>query len=117
MYECNVIPTFYLTEEREARKQYRCCECHAAIEKGEVHLYIAGRWSSGFETFRQHLACQHCCEYIRDHLEDECIPFGELLNWWKEYRHDSIENKSHVDWVNFRKLMVVVLRRCRKSRM
>lgn len=76
-------PSVYSESEVVARKEYPCVECCAPILKGERHLRWAGLWDGSWSYGRQHLLCRDACVWIRDALNDECIPFGALHEWWK----------------------------------
>lgn len=86
MTECE-LPTFYDYSEPIARKRHRCCECNAPILKGEKHFRGTGKWDGHIQTHRQHLLCMETCMLIRDEFNGfECIAFGDLKEWWDEYR-------------------------------
>jgi hypothetical protein len=50
-------PEFYKELERRARKQYECCECGGAIEKGSLHHYAAGVYGGRWSTHRTCIGC------------------------------------------------------------
>lgn len=81
-------PEMYSAVDRVARKEHKCCECNAPIRKGEKYVECSGRWDGKFDVFRQHDLCCRACMFIRD-LEGECLPFGEMMEWYHEcYRAD-----------------------------
>ena len=41
----------------QGRKEYTCCECGAAIAKGDRHEYAMGLWEGSFDTYRTCLTC------------------------------------------------------------
>jgi hypothetical protein len=107
------LPEFYATAETKARQRHRCCECHAWIEVGERYLTIRGKWDGGIDTYRQHLLCARACEFARDHLDEECIPFGGLFEWWGECHLGRYWSK---DWQEFRDMLAQIIRRQRGTR-
>lgn len=110
------LPTFYNISEPTAKKPHRCCECRAPINIGEKHLKISGKWDGPPETFRQHQACAEACMLIRDEFEDECIGFGELMEWYGEWRIGWQADHREEEMVKkFRHLMAVILWRERKK--
>lgn len=73
-------PEFYHETYPKARKSYRCVECAAPIEVGEVHLKYRGKWDGVVGGGRQHMLCRELCKFIRDEFQDgECIGFGQLF--------------------------------------
>ena len=58
------------SEERKARKSWRCYECSRAIEPGERHEYVTGILN-GDEHWQQYRTCTHCIE-ARRWLWDIC---------------------------------------------
>ncbi|MDE2099537.1 MAG: hypothetical protein KGL39_19955 [Patescibacteria group bacterium] len=88
--ECE-IPEFYRVQERKAKKQYPCIECGVDIVPEEKYLYVCGVWDGELSQFRQHLLCARTCEFIRDHIEHECIGFGALFDWLNDYQGQGTE--------------------------
>ena len=84
MPEC-IIPEFYKHWEPTARKVHRCVECGTAILKGEKHFQYVVKWEGDISGGRQHLLCMEACMLIRDEIEDECILFGGLFEWYGEH--------------------------------
>lgn len=80
-------PSVYREAEVVARKEHPCVECNAPILKGEKHLRYSGCWDGSWGGGRQHLLCRDACVWIRDVLNEECIPFGALFEWWEEHRY------------------------------
>lgn len=80
--ECD-IPQFYAWSILTARKQHDCCECSAKINPGEKYFRCSGKWDGLISSYKQHLLCEQACEFIRDEIENECIPFGSLFEWLK----------------------------------
>lgn len=113
--ECE-IASFYTHEEPVARKEHRCCECRSPINKGERHFRCTGKWGGKIQTFRQHLLCMEACMFVRDHLSDECIPFGELEEFIGEFRRDIRESPRGSDCHKLRQMMARIHRRERKHR-
>jgi hypothetical protein len=111
--ECE-IDKVYSAVERVARKKHVCCECGVAIDKGEKYLNCSGIWSYGAETNKQHLICAEACEIIRDKIDNECIPFGYLIEWYHDAGMDYVPRDA--DGVaDFRSLMAKILWRRYKS--
>lgn len=105
-------PAFYSAVDRTARKQHKCCECDAPIERGEKYVVCTGKWENGVETFRQHAACCEACMFMRDKLFDgeECVPFGGM---WEEY--DELYKAERRAWQkDKRDLFAAILKRERK---
>lgn len=82
-------PSVYGEKEVVARKEHRCVECSAPILKSEKHLRYSGRWDGNWDSGRQHLLCRDACVWVRDQLEDRCLAFGELREWWSDRRSSS----------------------------
>lgn len=58
---------FVSTAVRKARKEYKCCECHELIKKGDQYERVAGKWETSLQTYRTCLACSEireafCCD-------------------------------------------------------
>lgn len=51
--------TFYHEREVTAAKPHACYECHEAIQKGERHHVVAGKWEGEVRTYR---FCAPCWE-------------------------------------------------------
>lgn len=81
------IAEFYTYTEPVARKQHKCCECSAPIEKGEKHFRAFGKWTFGTDAYRQHFLCMEACMLIRDKFNGgDCIAFGRLMETFSELR-------------------------------
>lgn len=80
-----VIPEF-MSDKRDfaVRKDHKCIECGDIIKKGERAYRYAAKWDGDFSSGYQHMDCCITCEYIRDELDEECIPFGYLGEWVDE---------------------------------
>lgn len=91
--ECE-IPEFYSTSTPRARKAHVCCECGSDIFKGEKHFQATGKWDGAISSYRQHLICERACEFIRDHIDYECIGYGTLfeycggVDYFKHYKKE-----------------------------
>jgi hypothetical protein len=110
---CDYDPAeFYTHHEPVARKRHQCVECLAPIEKGERHFAYSGKWDGSISTGRQHLLCMEACMLIRDKLNDECIPFGGLRDWYGEMRRDI----CGPDATKLRRMMAKINCRVRRSR-
>lgn len=120
MYECDVLPDFYHWTEPVARKEHRCCECGAPINRGEKYFRAHGKWDGAISVYRQHLLCMEACMYVRDNFNGhECIPFGCL----REYCHELFADQYHRPrdrhndkWKTMRSMMARIIVRERHSR-
>lgn len=111
MYDDCEIPDFYSHSDPVARKAHKCCECGVAIDKGEKHFFVTGKWGGGIQRYRQHILCMNACVYARDYLNGyECIAFGQLFEWCGEvdYLRDT---KKSAQSKEFRGMMANILRR------
>lgn len=90
-------PSVYGEKEVKARKAHSCVECSALILPGEIHLVYSGCWDGSWSGGRQHLLCRDACVWIRDVLNEECIAFGELSEWWSNNKHVR-DHVSYEDW-------------------
>lgn len=80
------LPQYYKCKERKARKSHVCCECMAPIVPGEKYLQVNGCWDYVPQVFRQHLLCAQACEFVRDAtLVENCLSFGELKEWYRDW--------------------------------
>ncbi len=61
-------------ETRKARKVTKCYECHEAIQVGQEHEYIFGKFEGEDCTYR---TCLPCVE-IRGHFSDGSWVFGSV---------------------------------------
>lgn len=107
------IPEFYCHKEPKARKEHRCCECKAPINKGEVHFFVSMKYEGEISTERQHLDCMNACMEVRSY-QDECVYYGGLKEWWAECRMDRSVARDH-DLKDFRHLFARILRRERAA--
>ncbi len=110
-YDCEMPEFFNSKTGIKARKQHRCCECAAPINMGELHYRGTGVWGGDFQTYRQHLACKEACVMIRDFNDGECISFGELREYWREYVDVGTKDEKA-----FRSTMARILYRERRHR-
>ena len=53
----------YVESWRRARKEHKCCECHAPIRVGERHQFASGLWDGAWGSFR---TCKACADIIAD---------------------------------------------------
>ena len=82
------MPSAFRTATRKAAKQHSCCECGAAIEKGEKYQYSSGIWDGKPDSFKQ---CMNCHEIMVAAISDagycdEAPSFGMLLEWFVEFQ-------------------------------
>jgi len=42
---------------RKAKKQHDCCECGAAIHRGERYEYVTGLWDGSWNAYKTCAAC------------------------------------------------------------
>lgn len=98
------MPEFYSESYQVAKKMHRCAECRTAINPGERYIACRGKWDGEFQVFKQHEVCLEACLAAREYMSDECVPFGGLMEW---YREDP-QSKKH--WTpRLRKAMAGVL--------
>lgn len=81
------MPSCYGHEERKARKAHKCCECHGAIQPGELyHFWNQGRYHHGVWDGKasNYKVCVDCealrAECDEDARPDERTPFEGLLD-------------------------------------
>jgi hypothetical protein len=90
-----VKPTLLDQNERTARKQHTCCECHLPIRPGERYLATFGVWEGEANRYAQ---CFVCC-WFRDRIvqheqeagcaSEESMPcFGHLQFALHDLRRD-----------------------------
>jgi hypothetical protein len=91
--DCNP-PAFYDCKAVTARRRHKCCECLAAIENGEPHERVVGKWEGSVETFR---TCSLCVK-VRRAMGPEQWPFGCLIDGADERDFPGV-----VEVVEFRK--------------
>lgn len=115
MFDCDVAPEFYTWSEPVARKEHECCECSAPILNGEKHFCGRGKWEGKIDTYRQHMLCCEACMWVRDKIEDECIPFGALQVWYGEYAHEALSGRRPDETRELIRMMVKIRRRERKG--
>lgn len=76
-------PSFYVAEERKARKPHKCCECGHVIAPGETYEHVSGKWDG-------YIGCFHTCVKCAD-LRDAvagfagCFNHGGLADEYYEY--------------------------------
>lgn len=85
MCDCDA-PSAFCQRTRTARKEHRCCECHAIIAKGESYEYSSGIWDGSASDYK---TCALCViarkEYVDALPPHYCWPcFGELYEDWPE---------------------------------
>jgi hypothetical protein len=101
---------FYSESYHVARKPHCCAECGTAIMPGERYIACRGKWDGDFDVFKQHLECLHACVAVRKYQDNQCIPFGGLLEWYETCYH------AKRKWPrDLRSAMAAVLRRRRAS--
>ena len=73
-------------QERCAAKQYRCCECHAKIEPGDLYQYTTmladGRWMD-FHT------CEKCADLRESLSEVTCVLYEGLEEAYEDYLREA----------------------------
>lgn len=74
-------PSVFSATTRRAKKDYKCCDCNAAISKGERYLYVFGVWEGEASSFRM---CELCGD-MRNQCEFACLPFGDLFDGAYQY--------------------------------
>lgn len=113
------IPEWYSATWPVARKEHTCCECGAAIRKGERYGSFSGKWDRDVTVYRQHVLCEDACRYIRDHIQGgECVCFGGLFEWWREAGFGArglAEEKKPKKIREMRALIARILHRKRKG--
>lgn len=113
MSDCE-IPQFYQCTEPTANREHKCCEFSAPILPGEKYLRVGMKYEGQCMTEKQHLACAEACEYVRDNINDECLMYGELMEWWNEDGHWA--SKKDEKGRRIRSLMAnIILRQHRKG--
>lgn len=121
MFDCDNACEFYAWTEPVARKEHRCCECSAPILKGEKHFHGRGKWEGSISVHRQHLLCCEACMWVRDSLEGECLPFGSLMDYRREYLADSARYMTRgtkdLDIRVFLRLLAKIRKRERQHKM
>lgn len=113
-FQCDVQPEFYDHSEPVARKEHECCECRMPIRKGEKHFVAVGKWEGQLDSYRQHTLCCQACMYIRDNITDgECIGFGELFEYYGEWKRGWQGVSQYRKHPPFRAMMAKIIRRKR----
>lgn len=79
------VPDFFSESVRAAKKPWRCCECGQSIPAGLLYWYCVGKWDGDISTYRQHIECRDACFAFRDHMDGECVGFGELSSVLADY--------------------------------
>lgn len=77
-------PSFYVREDRRARKTHRCSECGADILPGEQYEHVRGKWDGDIGTYRACTRCTAVRDWVRAHVPCLCWTHGNMLE-------DSIE--------------------------
>lgn len=109
------IADIYNIDRRKARKEYRCYECWAKINKGEKHAVHSILFEGSWDAYRYHEDCAALLEHLVDvHREGgDCITHGEgyasakeiLAGWWGR------DPDKREDVSSLRSLMTPVARR------
>lgn len=117
-WECDLEdgPKVYSWTEPVARKDHKCCECHALIRNGQKYFKAKGCWDGVWSTFRQHLLCMDACMYARDKLNTgECIGFGTLFEYYKDCKDWLTRTKKDEKVRIFRTMLAIILKRRREE--
>jgi hypothetical protein len=82
--DADCISEFYNESTPRAAKPYLCCECRAAIGKGERYECVSGKWDGEVSTFRTCLSCAEirkafCCHEwtittLWDDMDEQVFP-------------------------------------------
>ena len=64
----------YHFENRRARKEHTCCECHEPIKKGDNYEYYTGLYDGIWSSYK---TCNTCAS-IRDQMCCDGFEFGRL---------------------------------------
>ena len=71
--------SFYISEDRKARKQHKCYECRAVIEPGERYEHARGCWEGTISTFKTCVLCLEIRQWARISVPCFCFNHGDLL--------------------------------------
>lgn len=82
-------PEFYDESWHVARKPHMCAECSTVIRPGTKYLKCCGKWDGDFDVFKQHEECLAACLAARSWMNNNCVPFGGLIEWYEEWGHDT----------------------------
>jgi hypothetical protein len=115
MIHCDESAEVSNISEPVARKQHQCCECNAPILKGEKYLVCEMLFDGAWNRYRQHELCARTCEHIRDNIENECICFGSLRDWYREYKRDLRKQKNDPSISKVRSMLAQIIKRERNS--
>lgn len=96
------VPSFYSEQLVTARKEHKCCETGRIIAKGEKYWRCGGKYDGEMFSTKQSVAAYHFARYInglQDKItgtwigsrEDECIEFGGVGEYVREFREDHPE--------------------------
>jgi len=78
-------PEFFIQIYRKARKEHKCCEYRATINKGDEYQYTSGKWEGKIDSFK---TCEKCAD-LRDSLEKVyCPAYYDLRDSYKEYLNE-----------------------------
>lgn len=70
-------PDFIDKKTLASRKQHKCDECGAIVEKGDIYERVSGKWGGEIRVYK---TCRHCVE-IRDEFSERpcfCTAYGSL---------------------------------------
>lgn len=110
MLDCE-LPEFANAADVRARKDHKCCECRATIRRGERYTRCSGKWDGQVSTYKQHDLCARACEFYRDNIGEDCLPFGSLFEWWRD---DGKRNdKRDENYAEIRVMLAGILKRKR----
>ena len=84
MCECDEGPSVFREKIVKARKEHKCCECGATINKGDEYEYTFGVWEGEASSFH---TCEKCSD-LRASLTELgfCITYGDLHDVHNEYK-------------------------------
>ncbi len=71
-------PAFYHREQRTARKQHPCSECHSKIQPGEHYEHVRGKWDGDVGVFRTCCRCLALREWVVAHVPCSCWCHGNM---------------------------------------
>jgi len=93
------LPDAFTAKTRKAAKPHTCCECGAAIEKGDKYRYSSGVWDGDAYSFKQCLNCHEIMEAAAMSVDygDESPCFDGLSDWFYEFKCQGYDG---VEWLN-----------------
>ena len=75
------MPECFVHDRRKARKTHKCCECHGAIQKGELYHHMSGVWAEGPDAYKVCFDCEQLREDVDEgHRLDEVTAFEGLFD-------------------------------------